>query len=99
MLNPEQTLLLLNVILVVIVYFVVLPARCGDNMNKILANDAVATAISIAIAGYLFWGSQIEFSLFFFEVNWFWFAFISYMLIEIPFALWYFRKHQISWLK
>lgn len=99
MLNPEQILLLLNVILVVIVYFVVLPARCGDNVNKILANDAVATTISLVIAGYLFWGSGTEFSLVLFELNWFWFALITYMLIEIPFALWYFKKHHISLLK
>lgn len=94
--QPEHTLLLLNAILVLIVYFVVLPARCGDNLNKVLANDAIATAISLSIAGFLFWGKGIEFSVIFFEMNWFWFVLITYMLIEIPFALWYFKKHNIS---
>ena len=93
--SPELLILTLNAIVVLLAYFVIYPKYCGANGNLIAVNDLIASAIVLVIAGSLFWGSNTEFNLILFSANWFWFTFITYGLIEVPFMLWYFRKHDV----
>jgi hypothetical protein len=48
------------------------------------------------LVGLKYWGTGYEFSLLLFSTNWFWFTFIVYGAIEVPFAIWYFKKHDVS---
>lgn len=93
--NPELFVVVLNVSIITIAYFLVYPKFCGSDGNKIAVNDIFASSISLLIVGSMYWGSGIEFNLIFTDVNWFWFTLITYMIIEIPLMLWYFKKHDV----
>jgi len=93
--NPELSILTLNVVVIAIAYSLIYPKFCGADLGKIAKNDLVATGLVLLIAGSVYWGTGEEFSLIFFSVNWFWFAFITYALIEIPIMVWYFKKHNV----
>lgn len=95
MLSPEQIILSLNVIVIAIAYSFVYPRFCGFDINKIAKNDLVATGLVLLISGTLYWETGQEFSLIFFSVNWFWFAFITYLLLELPIVIWYVKKYNV----
>ena len=58
---------------------------------------AELSIIAPVLVGLKYWGTGYEFSLLLFSTNWFWFTFIVYGAIEVPFAIWYFKKHDVSW--
>ncbi len=93
--QPESAVLLLNLILLVIAYFWVYPKFCGANLTKLVINDLLAIIVVLIIVGYHFWGSGVAFSLLVTEVNWFWFTFITYTVMEIPLIQWYFKKYKV----
>ena len=93
--NPELIVIVLNVLVLLIAYFIIYPRFCGSNANKVVINDVVASFIVLFISGSIFWGSNEEFSLLFLSVNWFWFTLITYGLIEIPLMIWYYKKNNI----
>lgn len=93
--NPELFILLLNGFIIAIAYFYVYPRFCGSDGTKIAVNDLFASGIPLLIAGLLFWDSRVEFSLIITTTNWFWFTFLTYMIMEIPLMQWYFKKHNV----
>ena len=95
MLTPELTILTLNATVIAIAYLFIYPRFCGADLGKITKNDLIATAIILFIAGSLYWDSGVEFSLLLFSVNWFWFAFITGFIIELPVMIWYLKKHDV----
>jgi hypothetical protein len=90
--TPENTILMINVVIVLTAYLWVYPRMAGFDLAKVALNDIFATGIALFIAGYLYLGSGVEFKLLMLNLNWFWFSLLSYFLIEIPLMLWYFRK-------
>lgn len=95
MINPELVIIVLNVIIIFIAYFVVYPRFCGANEQKIIRNDLIATAVVLIVSGCLVWGQGVEFSLLLFSTNWFWFTLITYFIIELPVMIWYYKKHRV----
>ena len=95
MVNPELIIILLNTVIVLVAYLLIYPKAAGSDVNKIAINDLIASAISIVVAGSMFWGSNQEFNVIFTNVNWFWFTILSYAAIEIPFMIWYCKKHNV----
>ena len=95
MITPELIIILLNLTVVLISYFYIYPKAAGSDINKIAMHDLIASIICLVVAGSLYWGSDINFSLILFEVNWFWFTLISYAAIETPFMLRYFKKYGV----
>lgn len=93
--SPELAVLILNCAVIATAYFFVYPKYCGSNGHKIAMNDAIASGITLFIAGVGFWGSNVEFTIIFTTVNWFWFTLISYVIIETPLMLWYYKKHKV----
>jgi hypothetical protein len=93
--QSEFLILSLNFIIVCIGYFWVYPRVAGSDLNKITFNDLIASIMSLLVAGSLFWGTDYEFNLLITSVNWFWFTLVTYLLIEIPFASWYLKRHKI----
>jgi hypothetical protein len=94
--SPELTLISVNIIVIMIAYFLIYPNAAGSDARKITNNDIIASCISLFVAGSIFWGSQQEFNMILFSANWFWFAIVTYLIIEIPFMLWYFNKHNVK---
>ncbi|MEX0737748.1 MAG: hypothetical protein WD071_00240 [Pseudohongiella sp.] len=93
--NPEIMIIALNIFVISAAYFVVYPKFCGADGMKIANNDIAATGIVLIIAGSIFWGTGEQFSLILFSVNWFWFTFLTYLAIELPLMIWYFKKHDV----
>jgi hypothetical protein len=95
MYSPEMLILGLNAAVAALAYFVVYPRFCGSNGWRIAANDVLATATVLGVSGILYAGSGQPFDFLFFTTNWFWFALLSYLAIEMPLMLWYFNKHNV----
>ncbi|MBC54260.1 MAG: hypothetical protein CMQ34_10560 [Gammaproteobacteria bacterium] len=85
----------LNAAVAALAYFFVYPKFCGANGWRIAANDLLATATVVIVSGVLYAGTGVAFNFLFFSTNWFWFALLSYLVIETPLMLWYFNKHDV----
>ena len=77
-------------------YLFIYPNIAGNNFNKISLCDLGCSAFVFVLVGLKYWGSGYEFSLLLFSTNWFWFTLIVYAAIEVPLAIWYFKKHGVS---
>ncbi len=89
--SAELSILLLNSVIIVIAYLSVYPKVAGKNINKVAALDCVASGLALIIVANKYWNSAVEFEFLFMQLNWFWYTLLSYSVIEIPIALWYFR--------
>ena len=94
--NAELGVFLLNLVIVLVAYFLVYPKIAGSDINKISLNDIFASGISLGIVGSVYWGTEHQFNAIFMSVNWFWFTLITYAIIEVPIMIWYFKKHNIK---
>ncbi len=90
--SAELTIILLNLAIIIIAYISVYPKLAGKNINKVALYDCVASGVAISIVANKYWGSGAEFEFLFMQLNWFWFTLLSYSVIEIPIAFWYFRE-------
>lgn len=93
--SPEQTVLLLNVIVIFLAYFIIYPKVAGNDFNKIAKQDIVATCVVLLTSGSLYFDSDIAFDLLIIKLNWFWFTFITFAVIEIPVLLWYIKRYKV----
>jgi hypothetical protein len=48
------------------------------------------------VAGALFWGTSVEFSMLLFSTNWFGFAFLTMLLMELPLFHWFCKKRGLK---
>jgi hypothetical protein len=98
---PELQILAINAGALAVGYSLIYPAL-GPLTNtratklRIAKADAGVGALALLTAALLFWDSGIGFSLFLFETNWFWFALLTLIGLEVPLALWFFRRHGLS---
>ena len=95
MLNLELIIILINISLLLFVYLWLFPRVAGTDIKKLSTYDLVTSLVSLSISGSLFWGSGFEFNLLIDTTNWFWLTLVTYFVIEIPVALWYFKKNDI----
>ena len=77
-------------------YLSIYPKIAGNNFNKLALCDFVCWSFVLVLVGLKHWGSGYEFSLLLFSTNWFWFTFIVYGAIEVLLAIWYCKKHDVS---
>ena len=87
-------------VLVVVVgcYLSIYPKIAGNNLNKLALCELGCLAFVYVLVGLKYWGSGYEFSLLLFSTNWFWFTVIVYTAIEVPFSIWYYKKHDVDWM-
>jgi len=92
----ELTIITLNAVILLIAYLSVYPKIAGRDINKVAFCDLLASGLALMIVGSKYWGTGLIFNVSFMQLNmqtnWFWFTFISYAVLEIPLALWYFRS-------
>ncbi len=87
--NPSLLILAINSTLIIGCYLWYFPCFLRDNLSKLLLVDSLCSIGAVVTAGFLFMGKNIEFSLFGWSMNWFWFSLLSYFLIEFPFSIIY----------
>ncbi|MEJ6398988.1 hypothetical protein [Yoonia sp. 208BN28-4] len=94
--SPELTILIINGVLMAFGYLVAYPALSEKTMPAIMWRDAVISGAALFLAGLLYWGSDIAFSLIVFDTNWFFFSVLTLMVIETPLFIWFAAKHDIK---
>ena len=94
--SPEIVLLILNGVILILEFFLTYPRSVGNNISKLMQSDLLATVTYVIVAGFLFWGTNHQFDLLVGEVNWFLFSVVTFLLMEVPFALWYLKKFDIE---
>ena len=72
------------------------PKVVGNNVKLMMWMDIVVTGIPVAISAILFWESDPVFSLFGWELNWFFFTIIAMVAIELPVFLLYLKARGLS---
>ena len=77
-------------------YLSIFPKIAGNNYDKLALCSLVCWSFVLVLVGLNYWGSGYEFSLLLFTTNWFWFTVIVNAAIEIPFFIWYCKKHDVS---
>ena len=77
-------------------YLSIFPKIAGNNFDKIALCSFVCWIFIFVLVGFNYWGTGYEFSLLLFSTNWFWLIAIVYFTIEIPFFIWYRKKHDVS---
>jgi hypothetical protein len=93
---PELAILLLNLIIILVAYFSIYPKVAGSDLTKISICDLFTSGFALVVVGLNYWGSSYEFNLLISYVNWFWFTFITYGVIEVPIMVWYFKKQKVN---
>jgi len=93
---PEAQLLIINATILAVAYLGIYPAVKNITMTRMMALDAVLTGLSLLVAGALFWGSGVEFSLLLFSTNWAVFAIVTMLVMEFPLFQWFCRKRGLN---
>lgn len=85
----ELTILFVVLATLTIAYLWIYPTFAGNNVRRIALYDVGLTAVPLVIAGVLYWGEPSDFTLLFFDTNWFIFTLGLYIILEIPLVSWY----------
>jgi hypothetical protein len=94
-LSAEWMIISINLIILYIAYYFVYPRFAGSDLNRLLVNDLLANITALVVAGALFYGSGQRFDFVFFELGWFGFTLLSFVLLELPFFWSYARRYRL----
>ncbi|MCG9729666.1 hypothetical protein L1D44_07360 [Shewanella sp. Isolate13] len=92
----ELSIVALIAVVVVVSYLSIYPKVAGSDITRLLWCDIAISAFVLTLVGGKYWGSGEAFSLLLLDVNWFWFTLIVYLIMEVPMAMWYAKKHNIA---
>jgi hypothetical protein len=93
--KPELIVIAINAVVILLAYFIFYPRLAGSDGNKVAFYDGFISIASLTIVGALYWGSEHRFNALIFSLNWFWFALLVYVLMELPLVWWYYKKHNV----
>jgi hypothetical protein len=92
--TPEVKILLINALGLALAYGLICPRLLPLTLKKIMIADAAMTGLLMAIAGALFWGTQMW--LLGWHVGPIMFALITLLILEFPLFFWFSKKHNIT---
>ena len=93
--NPDFIIILINFLIIAFSYLWLYEKIADNNIQLLAKYDFISSVVALGIAAIFFWDSQIIFTILGIETNWFWFSLVTFFTIEIPFSLWYFKKHDL----
>jgi hypothetical protein len=96
-LSPEIHVLGLVLVFFAVAYFIILPRLSGLNARKLRNIDLAMSLVLLGIAGSVYFGTNTSFTLVFFETWWWIYTMALSLAVETPLALWFCRKHGITW--
>ncbi len=94
-LAPEAQILILIGLILAVAYLGIFPTLQEKTINKLMGIDLALNVLALIVAGAWFWGTDVTFTLVFYETNWVIFTIVCYALIEIPLFLNFAKKHGI----
>jgi len=95
-LPAELHILGLIVAVFCIAYFAIYPKMRDKRLSRMMYIDLALFVVLFGIAGSVYAGTGMRFSLLVVQVNWWVFTLIAAILIEIPFFVWFCRKWGID---
>ncbi|WP_108814165.1 hypothetical protein [Loktanella sp. Alg231-35] len=93
--SPEAQILILVGLILAVAYLGIFPTLREKTINRLMQIDLGLNALALIVAGAWFWGTGVQFTLLFFEVNWVVFTIVCYAIIEIPLFLHFAKAHGI----
>lgn len=93
---PEAQIFILNGVILAVAYLGIYPSLQEKTLNRIMTIDLVLSAIALFVAGALFWGTDVPFSMLIFDTNWAVFTIVTLMVMEVPLFLRFARKYGIN---
>ncbi|MFO7805988.1 MAG: hypothetical protein R6V30_10020 [Paracoccaceae bacterium] len=93
---PETTLLVVNAVFLAFAYGWVYPRLPEKTTSAIMAYDLAIGGAALLVAGLLYWGSGVAFSLILFDANWLFFSIITMAIMEVPLFLWLMKTYDIE---
>lgn len=95
-LPPEAALLIINAVILGVAYLGIYPSFKTITLTKVAVVDSVLSGLSLLVAGALFWGTGVEFSMLLFSTNWFGFSILTMLLMELPLFHWFCQKRGLK---
>lgn len=95
--HPEQIILLINIIFVVVSYIFIYPRYVKEKINKLAMYDFVLSLSAAGVAWMIYWGTHISINLYFFDAWWLLYSILTYTLLEIVPAIFYAKEYKITW--
>lgn len=88
--------MIINAVILGVAYLGIYPSFKNITPMKMMAADSVLSGLSLLVAGALFWGTGIKFSMLIFSTNWFGFAILTMLLMELPLFHWFCQKRGLK---
>ncbi|MCA3508186.1 MAG: hypothetical protein IOD01_13055 [Rhodobacter sp.] len=95
-LTPEAQILIINAVILGVAYVGIYPSFKTIALTKVAVADCVLSGLSLLVAGALFWGTGVEFSMLLFSTNWFGFSILTMLLMELPLFHWFCQKRGLK---
>lgn len=93
---PELQVLAINAACLAVAYLGIFPGLRPLTMGRLALADLGVGLVALGTVAALFWDSGVDFRLLVFDTNWFWFAVVTYVAMELPLSLWFLRRHGIG---
>ncbi|WP_106159722.1 hypothetical protein [Hasllibacter halocynthiae] len=72
------------------------PALREKTLPAMIRIDLVCGTLALLVAGLLFAGGGTGFSLVLLDVPWWAFSVLTFAILEVPFFLWFVRRHDLD---
>lgn len=94
--SPEVHILGLNLVFFTVCYWAIYPRMEPKTLRRMTMIDLVLIAVLLGIAGSVYMGQGVSFTLLFFETRWWVFTLVTALVVELPFFFWFCRKWGID---
>ena len=93
--NNELIVILYILSIIAFAYFWFYPKLKLFDIYALSFYDLIVSLTTLFLGWFFFGDKEISFSLYFIDTTWYWYTIVIYFIIEGPFVLWYFKKHNI----
>jgi hypothetical protein len=94
--TPELRVFLFAAAAMIFAYMALYPRLPKKTIFTMFALDLVLTAAILLAVGVIYFGTGTGFSLFFFDVPWWLFTFLSAAVVEVPLYLWFCKRWNVD---
>ena len=77
-------------------YFWIYPKFAGNDVKKMAWLDFALGFIPLGVSAILFWQSDPNFRMVFFDTNWFFFTLVAMTVLELPLFFWYIKARGLG---
>ena len=94
--TPELKVFLFAAAVMLFAYTALYPRLPKKTIFTMMVVDIILTSAILLAVGILYFGTGTPFSLIFFDVPWWLFAFLSAAIVEVPLFMWFCKRWNID---